>query len=220
MKSKIWKRVVLVTFATLLCGLTFCGYWAYKYYGIMSPEMPDDHYYETLEQRAVAAKKVAERHHLNENYCLFVDYGIPSGQPRLFVWSYKDHKVIASTYVMHGPGRGSTARTPVFSNMPGSNCSSLGRFVVTKQHGSKLKRSFRISGLDANNQTALVRGLMIHRSVWVDTHCWMDYIPLHGKSCQGCVTVSSKGMDYLENLIKTQDKKILLWSFCSKQNKA
>ena len=69
---------------------------------------------------------------------------------------------------MHGPGLGSTAEKPVFSNRPGSKCSALGRFVVTKKHGSKLKRSYRISGLDLDNQTALARGLMIHSSRWVD----------------------------------------------------
>lgn len=215
MKKKTKKRAVLIVSAFVVCITVFLGYWAAKYYGIAIPEIPDHFYYENLEERAVAAKAVAKRHNLNEDYCLFIDYSIPSGTPRLFVWSYKENKVIASTYVMHGPGMGSTAEKPVFSNRPGSNCSTLGRFVVTKQHGTKLKRSFRISGLDIDNQSALARGLMIHRSKWVDVNCWRKYIPLHAKSCEGCVTVSSRGMDYLEDLIKRENKNLLLWSFCS-----
>ena len=77
---------------------------------------------------------------------LFVDYGIPSGTPRLFLWDFRRKAIVASTYVMHGPGRGSTEKTPHFSNRPGSECSSLGRFLVTKERGHKIKRSFRPRG--------------------------------------------------------------------------
>lgn len=207
------KIILLAVVVFITTSFSFVGYWAYKYYGKLLPEMPDNNYYENMEHRANSAMKVIKRHNLNEDYCLFVDYSIPSGTPRLFVWSFKNEKIVASTYVMHGPGMGSTAEKPVFSNKPGSKCSALGRFVVTKRHGSKLKRSFRLSGLDINNRTAEARGLMIHRSTWVDTHCWMDYIPLHARSCEGCVTVSSRGMAYLEDLIKKQEKNLLLWSF-------
>ena len=112
-----------------------------------------------------------------------------------------------------GPGGGSTAERPRFSNKPGSECSSLGRFLVTKEHGYTLKRSFRIKGMDFDNQSAYARGLMIHKSGWVDSHCWMRYIPLHRASCQGCVTVSSRGMNYLWSLINKENKPILLWNF-------
>ena len=150
---------------------------------------------------------------MNEHYALFVDYGIPSGTPRLFVWDFHQKKIVASTYVMHGPGGGSTAERPRFSNKPGSECSSLGRFLVTKEHGYTLKRSFRIKGMDFDNQSAYARGLMIHKSGWVDSHCWMRYIPLHRASCQGCVTVSTRGMNYLWSLINKENKPILLWNF-------
>ncbi len=117
---------------------------------------------------------------------------------------------------MHGPGGGSTDEKARFSNRPGSHCSSLGRFRVTKDHGVRLKRSFRISGMDIDNQTAYARGLMIHSAGWVDTHCWMKHIPLRAKSCMGCVTVSSRGMTYLWNLVNKEKKSLLLWNFESK----
>ena len=142
-----------------------------------------------------------------------MDYSIPSGTPRLFVWNCKEGKIVAKTYVMHGVGGGSTNATPVFSNKVGSRCSSLGHFAVTKLHGSTLKRSFRLKGLDPSCSNAFKRGIMIHRSTWVDMNCWRKYIPLQSASCQGCITVSSKGMDYLETLINSQERPILLWSF-------
>lgn len=181
------------------------------------PEPPDTTQYQSIKERAIAAKEVIRRHHLNEDYCLLVDYSIPSGTPRMYVWSYQKDQVVARTYVMHGPGKGSTASRPVFSNEPGSNCTALGRFVVTHKHGAKLKRSFRLKGLDTDNQTAFARGLMIHKSSWIDRHCHKKYIPLHEPSCLGCVTVSSRGMDYLERLILAKHTKIMLWSYCSQK---
>ena len=38
-------------------------------------------------------------------------------------------------------------------------CSALGRFLVTKEHGNTLKRSFRIKGMDMDNQSAYARGI-------------------------------------------------------------
>ena len=202
--------VLAVVTAVCLFGLQ----WAWKYYGL--PELPDRREYKTIDARAEKALAFACRHNMNERYALFIDYSIPSGTPRLFVWDFEKKRIVASTYVMHGHGGGSTAEQPRFSNRLGSNCSSLGRFLVTKDRGTRLKRSFRLKGMDMDNQTAYARGLMIHSSKWVDSHCWMNYIPLHSPSCQGCVTVSSRGMTYLWNLINNEKKPLLLWSFASK----
>ena len=212
-RKKIWgclSVVLLLIVVAAACG----GYWAWKYYGL--PELPDRREYKTIEERAEKALAFARRHNMNEHYALFVDYGIPSGTPRLFVWNFHQKKIVASTYVMHGPGGGSTAERPRFSNRPGSGCSSLGRFLVTKENGNRNKRGFRIKGVDVDNQTAYARGLMIHGARWVDRHCWKRYIPLNGKCCQGCITVSSRGMNYLWPLVNKEKKPLLLWNFESK----
>ncbi len=205
------KRITIVSLCfVFLAVLAYLCFWAYKYYCF---ELPDNQTNKSLQERAEAAKEIAHRRGLSKEYCILVDYSIPSGSPRLFVWSFSYNRIVFSCHVMHGPGKGSTAELPVFSNVPGSKCSSLGKFIVTKDHGNKLKRSYRISGLEFANRTAYTRGLMIHRSRWVDINCWRKYIPLHKPSCQGCLTVSSRGMNYLESLIKNQKKQILLWSF-------
>ena len=211
MKRKKKLGCFAVILLPIIVGAVFCLYWAWKYYGL--PEWPAPREYKTIEERAEKSLAFARRHNMNEHYALFVDYGIPSGTPRLFVWDFHQRKIVASTYVMHGPGGGSTAERPVFSNKPGSQCSSLGRFLVTKEHGNRLKRSFRIKGMDMDNQSAYARGLMIHGSSFLDGHVWMRYIPLHRASCQGCVTVTSRGMDYLWSLVNNEKKPILLWNF-------
>ena len=209
------KRKTKWTLALILIlivpALIFGLYWGWKYFGL--PEWPDRKGYKTIEERAERALAFARRHNMNEHYALFVDYAIPSGTPRLFVWDFQGKKIVASTYVMHGPGKGSTDKHPVFSNEPGSECSALGRFLVTKEHGATLKRSFRLKGMDGDNKTAYARGLMIHGSSFLDGHVWMRYIPLHRSSCQGCVAVSSKGMKYLWQLVNNEEKPLLLWSY-------
>ena len=209
-RQKKYGCVMAVLLLAVVVGIPAL-WWAWKYYQL--PELPDRRNYKTIEQRADCALAFANRHNMNEHYVLFVDYTIPSGKPRLFVWDFQKQRIVASTYVMHGSGGGSTDKKPRFSNRPGSNCSSLGRFLVTKDRGTILKRSFRLKGMDFDNQTAYARGLMIHSSKWVDSHCWMDYIPLHSPSCQGCVTISSRGMSYLWELINNEKKPLLLWSF-------
>lgn len=214
-RSKKWGCISTMLLLTVVAAV-FCLHWAWKYYTYS--EWPDLREYRTVDERAEKALAFAHRHNMNEHYALFVDYSIPSGIPRLFVWDFHKKKIIASTYVMHGSGGGSTARRPRFSNRPGSECSSLGRFLVTKDRGNRLKCSFRLRGMDSDNQSAYTRGLMIHSSTWVDKWCWTKYIPLHRASCQGCITVSSRGMNYLWPLINKENKPLLLWTFVSKQS--
>ena len=169
--------------------------------------------FESIEARAEEAYKFAKTKGLSLEKAFFVDYSIPSGTPRLFVWDFKEKRIVARTYVMHGSGGGSTAEKPCFSNEVGSGCSSLGRFKVTKSHVYHLKRSFLMVGYDKTNSNALKRGIMIHRSTWVDIKHRKKYIPLHSDSCRGCITVGTRGMKYLEKTIKADPKPILLWSY-------
>ena len=218
MKKKnriLWGLALVILVASTVVGAFFLN-WGWKYYGL--PELPDYREYESLEERADFALAFAKRHNLNEHYALFVDYSIPSGTPRLFVWDFRKNRIVARTYVMYGSGGGSTDERARFSNRPGSKCSSLGRFLVTKEHGRRNKRGFRIKGLDIDNKTAYGRGLMIHRAGWVDRHCWKKYIPLNEKCCMGCVTISSRGLNYLNPLITRERKPLLLWNFCSMES--
>lgn len=229
MKIKNRKKFACITSVTvvLITILAFGGWWTWKYYGYPDvPDtkdlrehglaLPDNTQYASLQERASFAEAFAKSHNLSTHYALFVDYNEPSGSPRLYVWDFHQKKIVARTYVMHGPGEGSTAEKAQFSNLPGSNCSSLGRFMVTRMHGNRNKSGFRLKGLDIDNQTAFVRGLMIHSSGWVDRNCRRKYIPLNAKSCMGCVTVSSRGLSYISKLVYSEQQPIMLWNYCSR----
>lgn len=181
---------------------------------LLSPNrISGNSHFPEMETRAAKALKYAAKKGLSENYCLFLDYGIQSGKPRLFVWSFSENRVVYSAYAMHGPGKGSTDETPVFSNTPGSKCSSVGRFEVTMDRGKRNKSGLRLKGLDRSNNCAYGRGIMIHGSRYVDANKWRKYIPLNAKSCQGCVTVSTRDMAYINRLVGKETEHLLLWSY-------
>lgn len=182
--------------------------------GLFSPgRIAGNSRFPEMECRAEKALQYAERKGLNDNYCLFLDYSIPSGKPRLFVWSFAENRVVYSAHAMHGPGKGSTDKTPVFSNVPGSKCSSVGRFEVTRDRGKRNKSGFRLKGLERSNNCAYGRGIMIHGSRYVDANKWRKFIPLNAKSCQGCVTVSTRDMAYINKLVGKEKGNLLLWSY-------
>ena len=162
-----------------------------------------------------AAGFVADAH-LNTDYCILVDYSIPSGSPRLFLWSFAERKAVFCAHTMHGAGGGSTPVEAVLSNVPGRLCSSEVRFIITREQGDFVFPSFRLKGLDATNDNAYVRDIMLHGTSFVDIFAGkVDYLPLNIYRCAGCVATSTAEMSYLEQFIKGQGKPLLLWSFKS-----
>ena len=196
----------------LLVVGAFVGYYASC--GFFSPgRIWGNTHYPDMALRAEKALQYAERKGMNAHYCIFLDYGIPSGKPRLFVWSFEEGRIVYSGHAMHGPGKGSTDESPVFSNVYGSHCSSVGKFEVTRDRGTRNKTGLRLKGLELSNKSAYSRGIMIHCSRWVDINKWRKFIPLNEKYCQGCVTVSTRDMAYINRLLGKEERNLLLWSY-------
>ena len=176
--------------------------------------VPSDYaYWQTIAAIAVDAEEYARSQGLSQKHCILVDYGLPSGKERVYVWSFEEKKIVLKTHTMHGSGGGSTDETPVFSNQLGSNCSTLGHFAVTRTHGTINPGGYRLKGLDPENRNAWDRALMIHDSFWVDMYCDEPYIPLNEVMCQGCVTVNTEGMREIAKLIDADPQLLLLQSF-------
>ena len=74
----------------------------------------------------VSTFKGKARH--KEDISIYVDYKIPSYAHRFFVYDNHADTVISESKCAHGCGGGSTISKPVFSNKPGSECSSLGEY--------------------------------------------------------------------------------------------
>ena len=176
------------------------------------------HYYSTVSADYVFKDKDAiieycSDNGFNTNYCIFVDYSIKSGSPRFFIYDFTKKDIVFSCLCAHGLGGGSTAITPVFSNSEGSLCSSLGRFVITGIGSATYKNCFRLKGLDPVNNNAATRGILIHAGRMVSYHKLIPYIPL-SKTCEGCLTITKKGLFKLHELYRQEkNKQILVYTF-------
>ena len=167
----------------------------------------------TMEERVDVARAFAKRRKMSEETAFFVDYSIESGTPRFYVVNLRTGEVEKKIHVMHGAGGQSTAEKPEFSNKLGSKCSSLGRFLVSRDSGLTIKKSRRLVGLDMDNQTAQWRGLMIHAAGWVDKYKGRRYIPLNEHASSGCVTIAKREIDSILSIVDRSESPILLWTY-------
>lgn len=133
------------------------------------------------------------------NYLCIVNFGKHSGEERFFIYDVKKKKCEYSGLVQHGNGKGNTAGKPKFSNVIGSNCSSLGLYKITSKdnmHSWPGAPCFRMVGLDSTNTNAMARGILIHPSLTrtlMPFEIWGLDLPLTWES-QGCFAVSCNTM--------------------------
>lgn len=168
-------------------------------------------------QKAKEAKVYCQQHGMRTDYCILVDFDVHSGRNRFFIWDFKKESIIYSCICAHGNGKGSTHKTPVFSNQPGSNCTSLGRYKVTKarymyniQKKTKVKvPCYELIGLDKTNSNAHSRGILIHPSV----SQWPTY-PFHRVfRTNGCFGLPLRGYHKVDEYKKMSEKTMLLWAY-------
>lgn len=147
-----------------------------------------------------------KRRGYSTEYYILVDFRIPSGKKRFFVYDLQNGRRVMSSYCMHGSGKGNTNAKPKFSNKPGSGCSSLGRYIMVGKD-AKFKNSLRLRGLDRSNYLAETRGILIHSAGKVTRfHGEKEYIPI-GSESRGCFTVSRDCVSKVMEIYKGSSNK-------------
>jgi hypothetical protein len=99
------------------------------------------------------------------NYWAVVDFNLPSSVERLFIFDLRS-QTVRKFLVAHGHNSGD-AFAITFSNVVGSNCSSLGIYKTLETYIGKHGESLRIDGLDETNSNANVRDVVIHNADYV-----------------------------------------------------
>lgn len=177
-------------------------------------EAPKDTVFPRLKEKALLAKNYCKANKLNSKYCILVDFSLHSGKNRIFVWDFKTDTIMHKGLCAHGYGKGGTKRTPVFSNIEGSYCSSLGKYRIGAKAPSKwgIKINYKLHGLESTNSNALKRYVVLHSYTPVPSHeIYPTHLPL-GWS-QGCPVVSDKMMRTLNKLLEAEKESLLLWIF-------
>jgi hypothetical protein len=129
--------------------------------------------------RSYFAFKTAHPAEVRKPYLYFVDYGLPSTEPRGYVFDMEQLRVVDGPFTV-AHGRGSKAdRSGVptrFSNASGSNATSLGLYVAKALYdfrGKSAGRAYTSVGLrlmgvsDGFNDNALARGVVAHGAPYV-----------------------------------------------------
>ena len=131
-------------------------------------ETPQDVIAADLLTSAMQARRQISDQIRNPRYSILIDYRLPSDQRRMYVIDHEDDSV-EQLLVAHGKGSDPDhdGFAEHFSNTPHSKMSSLGAFVTGKIYYGKHGLSLRLHGLEARNNKALDRAIVIHGADYV-----------------------------------------------------
>ena len=118
-----------------------------------------------------------------------VDFALPSSDPRFHVVHLPSGQV-ESFRVSHGRGSDPAhcGYLEQFSNEFGSKASSNGAYMTTETYMGKYGLSMKVRGLDASNNNAEPRAIVIHNAWYAED----DAVAQHGKlgRSEGCFAFS------------------------------
>ena len=128
----------------------------------------------------------------NKSIITLIDFSKSIDEARLYVVDVKNSKILLTSNVDHGFGSG-TGQTPSsFSNVVGSNATSLGCYVTMQTYNGTWGYSLRLNGLEEDkNSNALKRNIVVHSSR-----------KMYSKFSLGCFSVPDKDSNALIDLIK------------------
>ncbi|HVK62779.1 MAG TPA: murein L,D-transpeptidase catalytic domain family protein [Bdellovibrionales bacterium] len=144
----------------------------------------------------------------NPNVLTVIDYSKSSKTKRFFMIDMATG-VVWSSYVAHGKGSDSNhdGYAEKFSNVSGSNATSLGAYLAAETYSGSNGYSLRLDGLSTTNSKARARAIVIHGASYV-----VDEPRIQGRSW-GCPALPMK---YRTKVIDTIKKGSLIYAGASK----
>lgn len=208
MKKTFWIGTLVITLIILYIGNIYAPV------SFDTEEKKENSYQEKWLLKADSAKSFVNNKNLNSEFCILIDMSVHSGKKRLLVWDFKQSKAIYSGLCCHGNGLGSTCNNPVFSNVPDSHCTSLGKYKTGIRSHSKwgINIHYKLHGLEKSNDNAFKRYIVLHSFKPVpNAEIYPVHLPL-GFS-HGCPVISNSLMTTIDSLLQKQKKPTLLWIF-------
>lgn len=121
-----------------------------------------------LREAALAYFDVNKKNFPNQKYLTIVDFSAHSSKSRFFLVDMVTGKVTA-LHTSHGKGSDTNndGYAERFSNVSGSEMSSLGYYRVSETYHGKHGLSIRLDGLSSTNSKARARAVVIHTANYV-----------------------------------------------------
>jgi len=138
----------------------------------------------------------------NERVFTIVDYSLSSAHRRLWVIDTYTDEILFNERVAHGKKTGDRLTATDFSNVSGSNKSSLGMFEVNELgYGGSVAEYVAVDGLESGwNSNARRREIIVHGGSYASDSYYGDN-GLTGRSL-GCFTVRPPIIDSLRDTIR------------------
>jgi hypothetical protein len=147
-----------------------------------------------------AMESLARMEYKNEEILTIIDFSKQSTEKRLFIIDLKNQKILHHTLVAHGKNTGQNEAVK-FSNVKGSNSSSLGLYRTAEPYHGKHGYSLRLDGLEKGfNDNARSRAVVMHSASYVSEKFIEKYGRL-GRSF-GCPAVPAEHSKEIIDLIK------------------
>lgn len=113
--------------------------------------------------RILEIKNYIKGKEYNQELAVFINFKIPSGKYRYFIYNLKNNTILQRAVVSHGSGSVIPKSDALkFSNVEGSYQSSLGKYVIGESYIGKFGKAYRLAGLDATNSNAMQRAIVLH----------------------------------------------------------
>ena len=163
-----------------------------------------------LAEKAASQRVFLAKHGFNTTLCFLVDMRLPSGKNRFFVYDLRRDSVLLAGLVAHGSGGSNFSAEPVFSNVDGSGCSSLGRYRIGYKYQGRFGPAYKLYGLDSTNSRAFARNVVLHSYTGVPER---ETYPSPICNSLGCPMVSPGFLRLLAPVIEGSGKPVCLWVF-------
>ncbi len=163
-----------------------------------------------LSEKALLAKDYIAGHSFNAKYCFLIDMREASGKNRFFVYNLDKDSIEMAGLVAHGSGIGNDSDTPTFSNVPNSNCTSLGRYRIGNSYNGKFGLAYKLYGLDKTNSKAFDRFVVLHSHACVPNE---EVAPSPICESWGCPTVAPAFLTQLRTYLDKSEEPVLLWIY-------
>lgn len=162
-----------------------------------------------IHQKAEEAKSFIKKNGMNSDWCVLIDFSYDLYTKRMFIYDLKNNKILTTALVSHGFGENNTVDYVEFSNVPGSLCSSEGKYRIGIRSYSNwgLHFHYKLHGLEKTNNNAFKRLVVLHSYEYA-------YCDWPTTASAGCPVVCDEVLSYIDSKIKAStNKNILLWIF-------
>ena len=167
-------------------------------------------YRSSFTNRASAVRGYAVAKDFSTTYCFLVDMSIHSGRKRFFVYDLERNMVIMSGLVSHGSCNETFLDQAKFSNAPGGNCTSQGKYKVGERYRGQYGKSYKLYGLESTNSNAYTRAIVLHSYSCIPDE---EIYPRVACNSSGCAGVSPTFFERLSSIIDRSKKPIVLWIY-------